>query len=194
MVYGYRWGSEGRTKDKIQIVLMAGYPDQAEGLLQDLNRDFKAGLPEAIREQFAEEGISIYDVSVLYFEGWFETDLFNAWYHYKFTATFFSDTQLHGSPIASWVLALLKKVIWYVVLIIIAFIVIQAIKEWLTSITTETTTIETHQPDCTWTKETVTEPSALGLGVLLLGVLIIGGVGVTRRKREPKEEEVETIT
>ena len=140
---------------------MAGYPNQAEGLLTDLNRDFKASLPEAIREQFAEKGIAVYDVSVLYFEGWFETDFlgFNAWYQYKFTATFFSDTQLHESPIAEWVLGLLKKVIWYVIVIIIAFIVIQAIKEWLISMTTKTTTIETHQPDCTWTKETVTEPS-----------------------------------
>ena len=175
---------------------MAGYPDQAEGLLSDLNRDFKASLPDAIREQFAEEGISIYDVSLVYFEGWFETDFlgFNAWYHYKFTATFLSDTQLHGSPIAEWVLGLLKKVIWYVIVIIIAFIVIQAIKEWLTSMTTKTTTIETHQPDCTWTKETITEPSPIGMGIVLLGLIIIGGLAVTRRKREPKEEVVEDIT
>ena len=172
---------------------MAGYPNQAEGLLSDLNRDFKASLPDAIREQFAEKGIGIYDVSVVYFEGWFETDFlgFNAWYHYKFTATFLSDTQLHGSPIAEWVLALLKKVIWYLIVIIIAFIVIQAIKEWLISMTTKTTVIETHQPDCTWTKETVTEPSPIGM--ILLGLIVIGGLAVTRRKREPKEEVVEDI-
>jgi hypothetical protein len=108
------------------------------------------------------------------------------------TVDFVSDVAFLGSPIAPELLLVIKMVITYIVLAIVAYFAIQALKDWLTSMTTtssqvnQTTVTVTKNPDgsttttTTTTTENTQQPSTTGIIAVAAGLgilaLVVGGL------------------
>jgi len=112
------------------------------------------------------------------------------------------DQPITGSPIASWVVYILTKIISAIVTIIVAWIityyVVTAVKEWLEGMTTEHSTItkttvttnpETGETTTTTTTEDITKPSLfgtaeIGIVIIVLGVVLIFAVfGIPQKQK-----------
>lgn len=103
----------------------------------------------------------------------------------KIKVTFTSDRPLMGSPLDPITVAIIAKIITALVTIVIAYFAIQAINNWMNSITTNHSVItkvtQSTNPDGSTTTTTTTEDTttpnlgslALGSGLIILVVVIV---------------------
>lgn len=95
-------------------------------------------------------------------------------------AEFECDQIIVGSPVAPWMLEVLAKIIGAIVVIVVAYFAVQAIKDWLIAMTTTTSKITkvTVNPDgsTTTTTEDVTTPNLGGIGEIFIVILVLGVV------------------
>lgn len=99
------------------------------------------------------------------------------------TVEFISNKPIAGSPIAPAVLLVIKWIIEAIILIIVAWFIIEAIKSWLKSMTTTKSTVteKGHYPDCTTYERTEeTEKPAIS-GMLVLGLFLLLALGLAPR-------------
>jgi len=87
-----------------------------------------------------------------------------------------SDKPFIESPVADWVMTIITWILIAVVATILGIVIVLAIREWLQSMTTETWTVETHQPDCTWKKESGTKPAETGILAVFIGIAAVIGI------------------
>ena len=184
---------EGSTGQAIDI----GYIDSAYGfwlptdrfkglpLLQKTMYDeLMNDLPVKAFEKFESEGnIRLISADVMKLEVWYHTFTVTtpappfiidyAVYHYRATLRIATTEPLSSSPLDPLTIALIAKVILAIITaimwIIIAYFAIQAIKDWLISMTTTTTRIVTYDPETGKIIETWTTQPSLG-GILAVGV------------------------
>jgi hypothetical protein len=103
---------------------------------------------------------------------------------YKVSVTvdvdFISDKPLMGSPIAAALLLVIQWIIQAIVVIIIAYFVIQAIKDWLVSMVTTTSTVTEYNSQGQPVKtETTTQPTLGGwIAPVLALIAVLGGGGL----------------
>lgn len=183
MSYEYVIINEGRTEKWISSVTLGMASKTIEELEETFRSELQASLAEKIMEGFFEQGYNVVVREIREITVWHELrpippgykGEYRLWYCYKIQI--FSDKPFSESPVAEWVFTIIKIILGTIVGGIVGYFVLKDVIDWWKSMTTTTTTIKTHKPDCTWTEETRTEPSFFGMSItgifLLIGFMIV---------------------
>lgn len=167
--------------------------------------EFMNNLPLQAFEKFESEGrITLISADVTKLEVWYSlsrpADVWNypfnkVRFHYRATLRIATTEPLESSPLEPMTLAFIAKVITIIVnaivTFIIAYFVIQAVKDWLISMTTTTTKVITYNPETgEYKEEWRREPdisgiiaTAAGFGIVI--VIVVSGYMLYRELRAP---------
>jgi len=198
MTYGYTWHEYLATQRRILASTLDGAGENIESLKEKIKNATVQSVYDGLTQKAQEQGLSINVVNVNVEVTHTEETIIVPPAIYgipmkayrvqvNINADFESDRELIGSPIAPALIIIIKWVIDAIVLIVIAYFTIEAIKqaieEFVKSLTTQTSTITKtttttkHNDDCTTTTtttqttESTTKPS--WEGILTVGVVAI---------------------
>lgn len=174
MTYFYVIENEGETEQEFHLGFGSPSIEEIKNQVRD---GINAELHDAIISKFAEKGydvevLEIMDVEVSHTERTrrvYPIDGVTFYrVHYRYKVKIKSDKKIIGSPIAIEILLILKWIIKAIVLIIIAWFVVEAVKSWLQSMTTIKTRILRYDPD---TGEIIEEEIHEEGGIFQIGIV-----------------------
>lgn len=162
--------------------------DMQPNLLEDMAWDFYNHFIDRLAYRLhEEEGISVLEGEVLLCQPTTQ-DVGRGWrrIHIFLSYRIVTDQPIHESHspfvMADWVMLVVKWVINAIVIIILGWIAIQAIKECVQSLVLKTTTVTKHvsEPEdpgyCTYETTTIIEPEPFNVLVVVAGVVVIVAV------------------
>lgn len=167
-----------------------------EAMIKDsILKGLKEGFADQLHAKFAEKNIDATFIDAELIDFHYYTTAYPIGYtsmQYTAKVIFQTNKKLEGSPIDPATVAILLWILKNVVVpIIIAFIIVEALKQLFMAMVTKTTTITRldDEGNVEWT-ETITEPSIGGISVVgifvvllfIIGLIWLAGSGRKRKK------------
>lgn len=197
MPYFYVIEDEGETEQAFHLGFGSPSIEEVE---REVEEGFRTNLYNQVKKGFADKGYDVDVVLIMSVEVWHTEEEHHVYpintvkfyrVHYRYKVKIRSAKKIMESPIAIEILVILKWIIKAIVLVIIAWFVAQAIKEWLQSMTTKKTRIIAYDPETgeIIEEEYIEEPSIGGIGIVGIFILILFVIALFWMVGSPKGQK-----